>query len=273
MEDEKLHALIMKSKAHRVTVVNKVDLLDDREQAEFAVSLREKLGLFEQADEDFLFVSAKKNIHIDSLVRHIADILPEAMQDAFIAQQQANLTLKEKRVRMLVYSKATLCAAVALTPLPFADMVVLTPTQIAMIVAIGYFHGVDVTKKRIIELMGILGAGYGLREVARQLTKLIPGAGSIISAAIAFAGTVGLGETANLWFKQQMKVSTEELREVFTAKAENARKEYEAHREAAHAAAEHVKDLEEQRKAGKINDDQFVKMLDSLIDTSEKSAD
>jgi GTP-binding protein Era len=223
-EDEQLHDLIEMSNARRVTVVNKVDLLDDDERAEYAASVAEKLGLFEG---DFLFVSAKRGLHIDLLVRHIADILPEAMQDAFIGQQRADLQLKEKRIRALVYSKATVCAGFAVTPFPIADIAVITPVQITMVAAIGYFHGIPVTRERALELLGILGAGFGLREAARQLVKLIPGAGSVISAGVAFGGTVALGETANLWFKRQMKVPADELRKIFKETAAKARREYD----------------------------------------------
>ena len=77
-EDERLHLLIERSSARRVTVVNKSDLLDERERAEFAESLREKLGL---SRGDYLFISARRGINVDLMVRRIAELLPEAMQD------------------------------------------------------------------------------------------------------------------------------------------------------------------------------------------------
>lgn len=237
-EDERLHELIERANARRVTVVNKVDILDERERAEFAESLREKLGLFEG---DFLFVSAKRRLHIDRLVRHIADVLPEAMQDAFIGQQRADVQLKEKRVRALIYTQAVASAGVALTPLPMADMALITPLQIGLVATIGYFHGIAVSKDRIVELLGVLGAGYGLREAARQLIKVIPGVGSVVSAAVAFAGTVALGEAANLWFKRQMKVPVEDLQRLFRSSAERARQEYERQAALAEAGEEKSK--------------------------------
>ena len=265
-EDEQLHDLITRSKAHRVTVVNKVDILDERERREFSESMGEKLGLFEN---DFLFVSAKRNIDIDRLVRHIADVLPDAMQDAFIGQQKADIKLKEKRVRTLVYSKAVLCGGVALIPIPIADLAVISPIQIAMVAAIGYFHGIAVTKERVVELIGVLGAGFGLREAARQLVKLIPGVGSVVSAAVAFAGTVALGETANVWFKRQMNVPVEELRDIFKQTAESARKEYDQHK----GAVANVADLEKQRKDGILSDDEFNTLLGQVMNAADNASE
>ena len=140
--------------------------------------------------------------------------------------QRADTKLKEKRIRALIYSKAGVCAAVALAPIPVADILILTPIQMAMVATIGYFHGVEVTAERATELMGVMGAGVGLREAARQLVKLVPGYGLVVSASIAFAGTVALGETANLWFARRMKVDAQDLKELFTRTAERAKEEY-----------------------------------------------
>ena len=94
-----------------------------------------------------MLVSAKRGTGVDELVQRIADLLPAALQDAFIAQQRADSKLKEKRIRALIYSKASVCAAVALAPIPVADILVLTPIQMAMVATIGYFHGVEVTAR------------------------------------------------------------------------------------------------------------------------------
>lgn len=262
-EDERLHELIERSAARRVTVVNKVDVLDDHERVEFAESVAERLGL---PEGDVLFVSAKRGTNIDALVRHIADVLPEAMQDAFVAQQRADVKLKEARIRALVYSKATVCAGVALSPVPVADIVVITPIQMAMVAAIGFFHGVEVTRDRVAELTAVLGAGFGLREAARQLLKLVPGAGPVVSAAIAFAGTVALGEVANQWFKSRMQIPADELRAVFQQTATNARREYEAHRAGAEAASTEIARLRERRDAGDLTEEQLATMLAELLD-------
>jgi uncharacterized protein (DUF697 family) len=247
-----------------VTVVNKEDLLDEQEQAEFSQSMLARLGL---GPHDFLFVSAKRGTHVPELVQHIADILPDAMQDAFIAQQQADLDLKEKRVRALVYSKATVSAAVALLPIPVADFFLITPMQIAMVTAIGYFYGVDANKERVFELFATLGAGFGFREAARQLVKLVPGYGSVISAAIAFAGTVALGETAHVWFKNKMKLDAEELREVFRRTATQATEEYHTRAATAERIKPTIEDLHRRLERGELSPADFEEAVADLTDS------
>jgi GTP-binding protein Era len=227
-EDEKLQRLIRGAGTRSITVVNKVDLLDEREHDEFRESVFDKLGLRE---DEVMMVSAKRGTGITELVARIAELLPAALQDSFVAQQTADAALKEKRVRALIYSKAGVCAAVALAPIPIADILVLTPIQMAMVATIGYFHGVEVTPERATELMGVMGAGVGFREAARQLVKLVPGWGMAVSASVAFAGTVALGEAANVWFKRRMKVDAQDLKELFVRSARKAKEDYETHPE------------------------------------------
>ena len=44
------------------------------------------------------------------------------------------------------------------------------------------------------------GAGLGLRWGAQQLVKLVPGAGSIVGAGVASAGTLAIGRSAMAYF-------------------------------------------------------------------------
>jgi uncharacterized protein (DUF697 family) len=222
-EDERLARTIRGAAARSIVVINKIDLLDEREKAEFLASATTRLGV---AEHDVIMVSAKRGTGVPALVQRITELLPSALQDAFIAAQKADTALKERRIRTLVYSKASVCAAIALAPIPVADILVLTPIQMAMVATIGYFHGVEVSADRAGELMGVMGAGVGLREAARQVVKLIPGYGMVVSAGIAFAGTVALGETANLWFSRQMKVDAHDLKELFSRVASKAKQEY-----------------------------------------------
>jgi GTP-binding protein Era len=273
-DDEKLQRVIRGAAARGITVVNKIDLLDDVERREFVESACAKLGLRE---EEVLLVSAKRGTGVPELVARIAELLPSALQDAFIALQRADSKLKEKRIRALIYSKAGVCAAVALAPIPVADILILTPIQMAMVATIGYFHGVEVTADRASELMAVMGAGVGLREAARQLVKLIPGYGMAVSASIAFAGTVALGEVANVWFSRRMKVDAQDLKELFTRTASKAKQEYAlegedaSKRAAAEAVRARVDALRKRFAMGEISEAEFDEAL-AALDPPAKSA-
>ena len=89
---------------------------------------------------------------------------------------------------------------VGLTPIPFSDMVVLGPLQAMMVSALAHLSGRNWGKKTIAEWVGSLGLvgglGMGLRYSAQTMAKFLPGAGSVVSAGVAAAGTTAMGQSA-----------------------------------------------------------------------------
>ena len=262
-DDERLHELIEQSDTARVTVVNKSDLLNEQEQDVYAAKITERLGLL---PKDVVFVSAKTGSGMSQLIHHIAERLPEGLQDAFVAKQQADISIKENRIKKMVLSKATLCAGTGIIPIPVADIFIMTPIQISMVATIGYFYGAEMSKARILEMIATLGAGVGLRETARQLLKMIPGYGQAISASIAFAGTVALGETANVWFKHGMNLGPEKLRGIFQRTIKQAREEYAPDAEHNQELRDRIEALREQLRVGVLTQEEFDCRLAELLD-------
>ena len=124
------------------------------------------------------------------------------------------------------------------------------------------FYGVEVTRARALELVATLGAGFTLREGARQLVKLVPGYGSAVSAGVAFAGTVALGEAARAWFRGKMQAPPEELRETFRQAAERAKEEFAGGHTIRHAAE--VAALRKRLEAGEITQEEFQRAIARL---------
>jgi uncharacterized protein (DUF697 family) len=83
---------------------------------------------------------------------------------------------------------------------PGADLPLLTLNQLRLVLRIAQAHGQDVGRDRLPELaatLGLsLGAGLGLRTVARELLDLVPVGGWAVKGAVAYAGTRALGEAA-----------------------------------------------------------------------------
>jgi uncharacterized protein (DUF697 family) len=49
--------------------------------------------------------------------------------------------------------------------------------------------------------MGVLGAGFGLRTIAREALDFFPGPGWLVKGAVAYAGTRALGHAAIRYFE------------------------------------------------------------------------
>lgn len=102
---------------------------------------------------------------------------------------------------------------------PGADMPLLAAVEMRMVLQIGVCYGVDVTADRAVELLGILGAGFGLRAVARELLDIVPVAGWIVKGGVAYTGTQALGQAAVEYFERGAPADVSRLR----ALAENLR--------------------------------------------------
>ena len=59
-------------------------------------------------------------------------------------------------------------------------------------------YGLEIDlRERLPEIAATLGAGFGLRALARELLDLVPVAGWAVKGAVAYAGTRALGEAAD----------------------------------------------------------------------------
>ena len=97
---------------------------------------------------------------------------------------------------------------------------------VSLIAGIAWIGGRPLDKKAATEFLTALGmnvgAAFAFREGARALVKFVfPGAGSVISSAVAFSGTMAVGTAAKYYFLRN--ASIEEAQRAFR----NAKQEQE----------------------------------------------
>ena len=81
--------------------------------------------------------------------------------------------------------------------IPGADLPVLALNEVRMLLLLDQAYGLDLDpRERLPEVLAVVGAGLGLRAVARELLDVIPVAGWAVKGGIAYAGTRTLGEAA-----------------------------------------------------------------------------
>ncbi len=74
------------------------------------------------------------------------------------------------------------------------DMVAITGIQVMLLLHIEAAYGRDPDLGRTWQLLPIIGGGFGWRTLARELAGFVPIAGIPIKGAIAYAGTIVVGE-------------------------------------------------------------------------------
>ena len=104
----------------------------------------------------------------------------------------------DELIRSFAKKNAIIAAAVFI---PGVDMPVLTLNQARLVLRIALAYGQEIDKERAIELLGVVGFGFGLRAVARELLDLVPVAGWALKGAVAYAGTKAIGEAAVRYFE------------------------------------------------------------------------
>lgn len=133
--------------------------------------------------------------------------LVKQVLDNFNLDVDPDLT-PEENAEEVIRSAALLSGAIAVEPVPFADILLITPVQAKMVLHIGKVYGFDITPDRAREIAQELGAtvAYGLfaRQVMRGIAKLaLPVIGGLITAPAVYGWTFALGRVAQNYFERK----------------------------------------------------------------------
>ena len=115
---------------------------------------------------------------------------------------------QDENVDEVIKSAALLAGAIAVEPIPFADILLITPVQAKMVLHIGKIYGFDISTERSLEIARELGVtvAYGMaaRQVMRGLAKLaLPVIGGLITAPAVYGWTFALGRVAQNYFERR----------------------------------------------------------------------
>jgi len=156
--------------------------------------------------------------NIDALLTYLIDVLPNSTH-LELARLAKIRSLQVTLARTIMGATATITGTIAIVPIALADIIPITTAQVGMIIGIAYISGRELSQKSAMEFLSALGinvgAGMVLREAARALVKYVfPGGGLAVSAAVAAAGTLALGEAAIRYFIEGKSI--EEAKETFS---------------------------------------------------------
>jgi uncharacterized protein (DUF697 family) len=109
-------------------------------------------------------------------------------------------------------------------PLNMADIVVLTKNQLIMVYKLALAAGRATSPVAVIgELVGVIGAGFLWRQIARELIGLIPAVGIVPKVAVAYAGTYAVGQAAQTYLVEGQVPGSEQLKSLYTEAIERGR--------------------------------------------------
>lgn len=111
----------------------------------------------------------------------------------------------EQKVQRIIVIFSTVCAGVAVQPIPFADIFILTPLQAFMGARISAIRGVPLSEKQatdlIKEIMGVVGMGMLAQQAGIAAAKIFfPIFGGIATIPVVFGLTYAIGKVMDLYF-------------------------------------------------------------------------
>lgn len=145
-----------------------------------------------------------------------ADVLAEAVVEA--AGDQAVVlaarlpALRDEACRQVIRKTARQNTIIGvLFIIPGADMPVMTINEARMVLRLATAHGETVGTERALELLSVVGAGFGMRAIARQALDFLPGPGWVIKGAMAWSGTRAMGGAASAYFNSPERLTPSRL--------------------------------------------------------------
>jgi len=104
------------------------------------------------------------------------------------------------------------------------DTIAITGLQVDMLLRISATYGKRVDWSRVLELLPVIGGGYGWRALARELSGFIPVAGIAIKAGIAYAGTLVVGQAAAYYYEHGKPLASDSTAALYHDALERAKK-------------------------------------------------
>jgi uncharacterized protein (DUF697 family) len=102
------------------------------------------------------------------------------------------------------------------------DTVAITGLQMMLLLQIEAAYGQDPDVARMWRLLPVIGGGFGWRTLARELVGFVPVAGVAIKGAIAYAGTIVVGEGVTFFLEQGRHMSPSQSKQLYDRTKEEA---------------------------------------------------
>lgn len=102
------------------------------------------------------------------------------------------------------------------------DMVAITGIQMMLLLHIEAAYGRDPDVQRMWQLLPVIGGGFGWRTLARELVGFVPVAGIAIKGAIAYAGTIVVGEGVTFFLQHGKHMSKGDASEIYNRTKDDA---------------------------------------------------
>ena len=201
--DYDLYESLRAARVGLVVALNKVDLIK-RELPAVLDDVERKLGT------TVIPISARTGAGVgEYLIPAIVDAHPWMT----VALGRALPAYRRQICRRLIRGAALLNALIAAEPIPGLDVPLLLASQVRLVLRIAAIYGESMSVRHARELLTTMAGGIGLRYLAAELSKFVPGPGWLVAAGVTGLGTWAMGRVAVAYFEGGKRLTPEQLRQ------------------------------------------------------------
>ena len=167
----------------------------------------------------------------DSIIEKAKEFLKKNLVEI---EKRDDLSQSQKANR-IINLFAGVCAGIAIQPIPFADIFVLTPIQVLMGERLAAIWGVPVTESSISavikDIVKIGGMGLLSQQLAIGAYKtFLPFMGAVTTVPLVYGLTYAIGTVLSEMYKRrsrgESKLSDEELRKIWNESRKKGKEKY-----------------------------------------------
>jgi uncharacterized protein (DUF697 family) len=172
------------------------------------------------------------------------------LQEEFLDIEAREDLSDDEKVSQIINIFSVFCAGIAVQPIPFADIFVLTPIQAFMGTRIAAIRGMPISESKATDLIkqlgGVIGLGMLAQQAALGLYKVgLPFLGGFMSIPLVYGLTYAIGRVMDEYFRRQArgeKISKERLKNIFKEAKKEGKKAAKSRKEEIKAAGESISD-------------------------------
>lgn len=157
-------------------------------------------------------ISSRTGENIDLLQNKLLDILEKKSKDILMA---ANMKDKASIANRWIVAAGASSALVGASPIPGSDFIPLTGIQVGLMIKLSTLYGKPISKDNAKELIIATIVGNIGKTIFRQITKVVPGVGSVVGASVAGATTVALGYGVKYAHENNIELNAEALKTLY----------------------------------------------------------
>lgn len=136
--------------------------------------------------------------------------LREKLQKEISSIEERDDLTDDQKVNQIILVFSSLCAGVAIQPIPFADVFILTPIQAYMGTRISAIRGMPLSEKEVGEVLREIAGVVGLGLLAQQLAigaykTVLPFLAGFTTIPLVFGMSYGIGKVMDTYFINRAK--------------------------------------------------------------------